>query len=122
MKDVPGENVGTVVSYLKGALLLLQNYSAIPTNAMGLLNDVMSSTDCSDFTSYMKSIYFASKRTGTVGDYMEYLDAAEAEYCTLYRKGKWTKASAPQDSGFIGDGDEPGGRGNRGGPRLGGTG
>ena len=120
MKDVPGENVGTVVSYLKGALLLLQNCSAILTNAMGLLNDVMLSADCSDFTSYMKSIYFASKRTGTVGDYMEYLDAAEAEYRTLYRKGKWTKASAPQDSGFVGD--EPGGRGNRGGPGQSGTG
>ena len=25
IKDVPGENVGTVVSYLKGALVLLQN-------------------------------------------------------------------------------------------------
>ena len=45
MKDVPGENVGTVVSYLKGELLLLQNFSAIPTNIMGLLNDVMASTD-----------------------------------------------------------------------------
>ena len=32
MKDVPGE---------KGALLLLQNCSAIPTDTMGLLNDVM---------------------------------------------------------------------------------
>ena len=42
MKDVPGENVGTVVSYLKGALLLLQNCAAIPTDAMGLLNDVQS--------------------------------------------------------------------------------
>ena len=119
MKDVPGENVGTVVSYLKGALLLLQNCSAIPTDAMGLLNDVMSSADCSEFTNYMQSIYFASKRTGTVGDYMEYLDVAEAEYRTLYRKGKWTKASTPQESGFVGDGDATEGARYRGGPGRG---
>ena len=103
MKDVPGKNVGTVVSYLKGALLLLQNCAVIPTDAMGLLNNVMSSADCKDFTEYMKSIYFTSKRTNTVGDYMVYLDAAEAEYQTLYRKGKWTRAVVPQESGFIGD-------------------
>ena len=45
MKDVPGKKVGTVVSYLKGDLLLLQNCSAISTDTMGLLNDVMSSAD-----------------------------------------------------------------------------
>ena len=56
MKDVPGKNVGTVASYLKGSLLLLQNCGAIPTNTMGLLNDVMSSDDYDDFTDYMKSI------------------------------------------------------------------
>lgn len=70
MKGTPGENVRTVVSYLKGALLILQNCSVIPTDTMGLLNDVMSSPDCDDFTDYMKSIYYASKRTATVGGYM----------------------------------------------------
>ena len=56
-----------------------------------------------------------------MGDYMQYLDAAESEYRTLYRKGKWTKASTPpQESGFVGE-DEKGrggggrGRGGRGG-------
>ena len=67
MKDVVGENVGTVVSYLKGALVLLQNCSAIPMDTMGLLNDVMVSADCDEFTGYMTSIYFASKRENSVG-------------------------------------------------------
>ena len=78
MKDVPGENVGTVVSYLKGGgLLLLQNCGTIPTDTMVLLNDVMSSADCSEFTDYVQIIYFASKRANTVGDYVSYLDCAE---------------------------------------------
>ena len=41
LKDVPGENVCMAVSYLKVVLLLLQNYSGLPTDTMGLLNDTM---------------------------------------------------------------------------------
>ena len=78
MKDVPGKNVGTAVSYLKGALLLLQNCSAIPTDTMGLLNNVKSSANCDDFADYMKSIYYVSKRAATVGGYIEYIDSAKS--------------------------------------------
>ena len=102
MKDASGENVGTVVKYLKGALLLLNNCAAIPTNTMGLLNDVMSSADCKYFTDYMKLIYFALKRTNTVGDYMKYLDKAEAKYRTLYQKGKRMKASSTTQYSLFG--------------------
>ena len=59
LADVPGKNVGTAVSYLKGALLLLKKCNAVPTNSMGLLNNVMNSTDCNYFTNYMKMMYFA---------------------------------------------------------------
>ena len=42
----------------------------------------------------------------TVGGYLEYLDLAESEYHTLYRKGRWTKASAgASDSAFTGNFD-----------------
>lgn len=70
MKDVAGENVGTVVSYLKGALLLLKNYGTIHTDIVGLLNDVVVLVDCKEFTSYIKSIYFASKRDSSNSGYM----------------------------------------------------
>ena len=53
MKDMPGENVETVISYLKCDLLLLQNCAAIPTDTMGLLDDVMSSVDHEEFKAYM---------------------------------------------------------------------
>jgi len=39
MKDIPGENVGVIISYLKGALLLLHNCNKMPTDVMELLND-----------------------------------------------------------------------------------
>ena len=58
----------TVISYFKGALLLLQNCSAIPTDVLGFLNDVMVLAGCDEFTAYMRSIYFASKRESSAGE------------------------------------------------------
>ena len=60
--EVPGENVRTVVSYVKGALLLLQNCVAVPTETMGIINNVMISAKYDEFTDYMTSIYFVLKR------------------------------------------------------------
>ena len=110
MKDVPGGNVGTVVSYLKGSLLLLRNCLAIPTDVMGLIQDVMLLVDCDKFTSYMRSIYFASKRESLAGGgYMDYHNRAETEYRTLYRKWKWPKNDTTPDSSFIGGYNASGG-------------
>ena len=61
LKDVPGENICTAVSYLKGARLLLQNFSDLPTDTMGLLNNTIGLTDCDEFNSFMSSIYFDHK-------------------------------------------------------------
>ena len=108
MKDVAGENMGTVVNYLIGALVLLQNCAAIPTDTMGLLNDAMVSADCNEFTRYMTSIYFASKRENLFGGYMDYLDLDKAKYWTLYRKEKWTKKDVKSESEFGNNEDKDG--------------
>ena len=97
--------MGTMVGCLKGALLLLKNCSAIPTDVMGLLNDVMVLADCGESVEYIKSIYFAAKRNNSDDGYMEYLDIAKAEYRTIYRRGKWIKAGDTSESGFFGDVD-----------------
>ena len=73
LKDVPGENVCTSVRYLKGALLLLQNFSGLPTDTMGLLNDTMGSADCDKFSGFMNSVYFDHKRKTRVISHQEYL-------------------------------------------------
>ena len=56
MKDIPGENVGTIASYLKGVMLLLDNCNSLPTDVLGILNDVMTSADSKVFSEYMQSI------------------------------------------------------------------
>ena len=103
LKYIPGENVATGDSYLKGALMLLQSCEAFLTGALGLLNDIMTSADCDDLTEYMKNIYFASKhnRSAPASSFTDYLNTVESEYRTLYRAGKRTKSKADPDSGFY---------------------
>ena len=58
MKDIEGENVGTVVSYLKGALLLLKNCTELLTDTHGILSDIMTSATNEDFCGYIEIIYY----------------------------------------------------------------
>ena len=81
----------------------MKKYNAVPSDSIGLLNDIMTSTNCKDFTKYMKSLYFTSKRDHTVGGYMDYLDTVETKYCTLYRKNRWIKSSLNSESAFGGE-------------------
>jgi len=85
LKDVHVENVCIAVNCLKGALLLLQDYSGLPINTMGLLNDNMGSADCNKLSGFMNSVYFDHKKKTRITLYQEYLRLAEAERCTLYR-------------------------------------
>jgi len=88
MKDVPGENVGMVASYLKRALALLGNCKCLPTDMMGILNDIFCSVACPNFTYYMKNIYFSHKRNTMVITPLKFCWLAEMEYRTIYRNGK----------------------------------
>ena len=101
MKDIKGDNVGTIASYLKGAFLLLQNCGKVPTNTIGLLRDIFCSTECNEFTTFMSNIYFNHKCKTRELDYMEYLTLAESEYRTFYRKGTWTASKTEPLSGFY---------------------
>ena len=89
MKDVAGENDRTIVSYLKGALMLLGNCGKLLTDSiMGLLKDKCCSTEYKKFTESMTSVYFEHKRTTNVIDYMTYRTLSKGEYRTLYRDQK----------------------------------
>jgi len=62
MKDVAGENVRTVVSYLKRSLMILQNCGGLPTDIMGLLDEIMCSAECNELSEFMKIVYVNHKR------------------------------------------------------------
>ena len=115
MKDIPGENIGTIASYLKGVILLLDNCNSLPTDVLGLLNDVMTSAESKVFCEYMQSIYFAHKRKIKEITPREYVEFAEKEYRTLYRDNKWNAVKTdPESSFYTGDKEPRGSRGGRG--------
>jgi len=49
MKDIPGENVDTIVRYMKGNLLLLRNYGKLPTGVMVLVSNTFCLAACPKF-------------------------------------------------------------------------
>lgn len=101
LKDVPGENVCTAVSYLKGVLMLLYIFSGLPIDMMRLLNDILVSADCSEFSGFMSSVYYDHKRKTRVINHHEYLRLVEVEYRTLDRNQKWTASKNDSTSVFL---------------------
>ena len=88
MKDVPGENMGTVVSFLKGALVLIQNCAALPTDTIGLMNSTMCSTNCDKFRVFMPLVYFDHKRSSRPIAPTKYLELAKQKYQTIVLEGE----------------------------------
>ena len=101
MKDVPGNNVETISSYLKGVLLILSNCNKMPTNVMRLLNNTFCSVACDNFTDFMKNMYFSHKQNTRVITPIRFISLAELEYRMLYRNGKWEASKADAGSAFY---------------------
>jgi len=115
LKDVPGKNVCTAVSYLEGTVLLSQNCLGPPTDTMGFLDDTMGSDDCDEFSGFMNNVYFNHKRKLRIISHQEYFCLDKAEYRTLYQGRKWTASNSdPTSSFFIDHGDRGRCRGNSG--------
>ena len=86
IKDIKGENVGNISSYLKGSLILLQNCGKMPTDTISLLLDIFCSAELDEFTTFISNVYFNHKRKTHEVNYMDYITLAKSEYRTLYRK------------------------------------
>ena len=93
--------MGTIVSYIKGALFLFSNRVEIPTDIMVLLRNTFCSTECDDFTTFMSNVYFNHKRKIHEIECLEYITLADKEYRTLYRKQKWIASKSDPSSGFF---------------------
>jgi len=66
--------------------MLLQNYSELLTDTIGLLNDIMILAYCDEFSGFMNSVYYDHKRKNGLINHSKYLRLSKAEYHTLYRK------------------------------------
>ena len=61
MKEISEENMITVISYLKGTLMLLDNCDKLPTDIIGLIKDIMCSVEYNKFTGFMRNVYCEHK-------------------------------------------------------------
>jgi len=59
--------------------MCLQNCTVLPTDLIGLLNNIMCSAANKDFISYMKSIYFNHRQKTKEVTYLIYLDYAKSK-------------------------------------------
>ena len=101
MKDVSGEIVKTVVSYLKGALILLLNYGKVPMCGLGILRNIFYSVEYDGITIFMGSTHFEHKHQTNMTNFREYLTLTKSEYRMLYRKGSWSASEPNPASGFY---------------------
>ena len=60
--------------------MLLQKYGGFPTDTMGLLNDIMGSAECNEFSEFMKIVYVNHTWKTDEIEQITYLDLAESEY------------------------------------------
>lgn len=96
-----GGNTSTVVSHLKGAVLLLQNYTDLPTDLIGLLHDILASAKNEDFVAFIKALYFNHKMKTTEVSYTMFLNHTRSEYIIMYRNKKWTASQTDPSSSLY---------------------
>ena len=59
--------------YLKGVLMLLQNFSGLLISTFGLCNKSVVSADCKEYISFINWVYLNHKRRTCVIEHLEYL-------------------------------------------------
>ena len=101
LKDFPGENVSTAASYLRGVILLLENCKEIPTDLMGLLNEIFTSASTADFSAYVNMLYTSHHTSVKIMTLLQFIEDAEKEYRLYYRCEKWTAAKHDPGSVFY---------------------
>ena len=86
LKNVAGDNVSTIVIYLKGVLMLLQNFSGLLISTFGLCNKSVVSADCKEYISFINWVYLNHKRRTCVIEHLEYLKLI-IELCIRNKSG-----------------------------------
>ena len=79
--------------------MLLQNFSGLLANTMGLLNDIMVYVDYDGFSGVIDLVYFNHKWKTRMITPQEYLHLGE--YRTMYRAQKWPASKNDPTSGFF---------------------
>ena len=78
LKDILGDNVISVMSNLKGILMLLRSCSKLSTSTMCVLKDAVCSALCDEFSGSVPSVYFDHKRNTQIIEHNKRLQLAKS--------------------------------------------
>ena len=102
LSDFNGEDVNKAVSFLRGAILILQDNNALPNDFNTLVMKIFKSTSCDDFKSFVKLLEHNVELKVTKITIEETLRLFENKYTEMLGRNEWTPKSVTKDqeSGF----------------------
>ena len=102
--DFPGENATKAVSFIRGAVLILSNNDAAPTDLVPLVLRIFSSSTCTKFKTHVDNIDFMLE-LGQLPNYTldTILSNIDKKYIELVSRNEWSPltASPQQSSSFL---------------------
>jgi Zinc knuckle len=103
VKDFDGESVVKFCSVMRGAVELLSNNNALPSDAIEIVGQGLKNSSTAEFNEFI-SLLLHNHEIGTKALTIEtLLSMAEGKYSDLWSKGSWESGTGPksQDSSFF---------------------
>jgi uncharacterized protein YacL (UPF0231 family) len=101
LKDVDGENVSILASWIRGATLYLKNNNSLPSDIFYIIKESLRACSTDQFVKYIDTIYTNHQLKLVTLDPDEFLDLAEAEYKTMLTAKQWAVFTKKKGSAFM---------------------
>ena len=89
LKDIPGENVGTAISQMRGALLRLKALDKIPNDIVDKILDTMQTSSVDKFNRFFENISFQLRLSPSSYSAEDILHLAEKTHREFVASGEW---------------------------------
>lgn len=99
LTDFNGEDVAKAVSFLRGAILILRDNQALPSDFYTLLIKIFKNTTCDDFRSFVKLLEHNVELKLTTMTSDETLALFEKKYTDMLGRNEWTPNNTTTDQG-----------------------
>lgn len=101
LKDIDGENVTQVSSWIRGALIYLKNNQALPSDTVYLITQILKTCPSDEFKKFIGTIYTNHRIHISTILVEELLDYAKSEYKSMITiDGTWPSSNQKPGSAF----------------------
>ena len=97
LSDFDGEDVNKAVSFLRGAVLILKDNDALPSDFLTLVINIFKQTSCATFASYVTTIEHNVDLEIAKFDTEGLLSLFEKKYIDMIGRSEWTPKSTAVD-------------------------